>query len=60
MQEKGETKGRKYRRKCPVCGERFDQKEMIRSNEYDGGWVCEDCYWDTQNERHTEYFIEEW
>lgn len=51
---------RKYYRKCPICGERFEQKEMTRSSEYDGGWVCDDCYLDTQVERHPEYFIEEW
>ncbi len=54
-----DLKKRKYYRKCPVCGERLEQKEMIRSNEYDGGWVCRDCYFYTQDE-HIEYFIEEW
>lgn len=49
-------KKRKYFRKCGICGERNEQKEMIRSNESPNGWICFDCYKD----EHPEEEIEEW
>ena len=37
-------KKRKYNRKCGVCGIKFEQSEMIRTNESPNGWMCHDCY----------------
>ena len=45
---------RKYYRKCGVCGERYEQSEMIRTNRSPNGWVCFDCH----NAEHPEYDIE--
>ena len=39
-------KKRQYFRKCGVCGRRFNQKEMIRDNCSDNGWMCFECYRD--------------
>lgn len=36
-------KKRKYYRKCGVCGERYEQSEMIRTNNSPNGWLCWDC-----------------
>ncbi len=49
-------KKRKYYRKCGVCGERHEQREMIRTNESPNGWICRDCYFN----EHPEYEIDEW
>ncbi len=51
-----EKKKRKYIRKCGLCGERFEQSEMIRDDDSPNGWFCADCYRD----RHLENEIEEW
>ncbi len=34
---------RKYYCKCGICGERYEQSEMIRTDESPNGWICEDC-----------------
>lgn len=47
---------RKYIRVCGCCGERFNQADMVRTNEYETGWVCEECY----AAAHPEYEIEDW
>ena len=41
-------KKRKYYRHCGSCGRRFEQSEMIRTNESDNGWLCRDCYEETK------------
>ena len=38
-----QKKKRKYYRKCGICGERFEQSEMIRTNNSPNGWLCLDC-----------------
>lgn len=42
--QKTPKKKRKYFRKCGVCGERYEQSEMIRTNQSSNGWMCLDCY----------------
>lgn len=44
-------KKRKYYRKCGICGERFEQSEMIRTNQSSNGWLCFYCH----NAEHPEY-----
>lgn len=44
---KRSQKGRKYYRKCGVCGDRHEQSEMIRTNDSENGWMCDICYSDT-------------
>jgi len=39
-------KGRKYYRKCGYCGKRYEQKEMIRTDIVNNGWLCKECYYD--------------
>jgi len=46
-----QKKKRKYYRKCGVCGERYEQSEMIRTNNSPNGWLCFDCH----NAKHPEY-----
>ena len=46
-----DKKKRKYYRKCGVCGERYEQSEMIRTNNSPNGWLC----WDYHNIKHPEY-----
>lgn len=36
-------KGRKYFRKCGVCGIRYEQSEMVRDGGSPNGWICHDC-----------------
>lgn len=36
-------KRRKYFRKCGICGERYEQSEMLRTNFSPNGWLCTDC-----------------
>ena len=36
-------KKRKYYRKCGVCGERYEQSEMLRTDDSPNGWVCWGC-----------------
>lgn len=48
---KERKKKRKYYRKCGVCGERYEQSEMIRTNQSPNGWLCFDCC----NVEHPEY-----
>lgn len=38
-----DKKKRKYIRKCGVCGIRFEQSEMIRTEASPNGWLCCDC-----------------
>lgn len=37
-------KKRKYYRKCGICGERFEQSDMVRTDESPNGWLCVDCH----------------
>lgn len=37
-------KKRKYFRKCGVCGERFEQSNMVRDAGSETGWICIDCH----------------
>lgn len=37
-------KKRKYYRKCGICGERFEQSEMVRDEWSETGWLCVDCH----------------
>lgn len=48
---KNNKKKRKYYRKCGVCGERYEQSEMIRTNNSSNGWLCFNCH----NAEHPEY-----
>lgn len=50
------SKKRKYYRKCGCCGRRLEQSEMVRSDEFPGGWVCHECF----DLEHIDYGIEEW
>lgn len=50
---------RKYYRICPVCGEKHEQSEMVRTDASYTGWMCADCFEDWCNE-HLEYEIDEW
>lgn len=34
---------RKYYRKCGICGEQYEQSEMIRTDQSPNGWICIDC-----------------
>lgn len=38
----GKTK-RKYFRKCGCCNRKFEQSEMVRTEESLNGWLCWDC-----------------
>ena len=42
--QKGNKKKRKYYRKCGICGERYEQSEMLRTNDSPNGWLCWDCH----------------
>lgn len=44
---------RKYYRKCEICGEKYEQSDMVRTI---SGWICLDCYQCVC----TEEYIEEW
>lgn len=44
-------KKRKYYRKCGVCGDRYEQSEMLRTDNSPNGWLCFDCH----NAKHPEY-----
>ena len=37
-------KKRIYNRKCGVCGEKYNQEEMIRTDKSPNGWICFDCH----------------
>ena len=41
---KEKKRKREYFRKCGVCGRRFNQKDMIRDDCSDNGWICTDCH----------------
>ena len=41
---------RQYIRRCPECGRRYNQREMIRTNISETGWLCRPCYLDAQDE----------
>ena len=46
---------RKYFRICPVCKNRYEQGDMVRTSESCTGWICFDCF-----ERfHQEQFCED-
>lgn len=38
------TLKRKYYRKCGYCGDRYEQSEMLRTNQSPNGWICFDCW----------------
>lgn len=38
-----QKKKRKYYRKCGICGDRYEQSEMLRTNNSPNGWLCWDC-----------------
>lgn len=44
-------KKRKYYRRCGICGERFEQSEMVNDEGSPTGWICGDCCMDV----HPEY-----
>lgn len=46
-----QKKKRKYYRKCGICGERYEQSEMVRTNQSPNGWLCFECH----NSEHLEY-----
>lgn len=50
------VKRRKYFRKCGICGDRYEQSEMIRTDESSNGWVCPECYYDLHAELYEEEF----
>ena len=57
MSKGSSTPKRKYFRKCGVCGERYEQSEMIRDPNSPNGWVCWHCHVD----KHMEFYIDdEW
>lgn len=37
-------KKRKYYRKCGICGERFEQSDMVRDYGSETGWLYVDCH----------------
>lgn len=41
--QKDNKKKRKYYRKCGICGDRYEQSEMLRTNDSPNGWLCWDC-----------------
>ena len=47
-------KKRKYYRKCGLCGDRYEQSEMIRTDCSPNGWKCKEC----ELHEHPEYEIE--
>lgn len=49
-------KRRKYYRHCGICGIRFEQTNMIRTNLSPNGWLCLKCYY----EERPEYEIDDW
>ena len=49
-------KKRKYCRKCPICGERVEQSNMVRCTDVSSGWMCDTCF----SIEHPEYAIDEW
>lgn len=51
-----QPKKRKYFRKCGVCGERWEQSDMIRTDNSPNGWICHECVL----REHPEYESEDW
>lgn len=41
---KSSAKRRKYYRRCGICGERYEQSEMMRDSRASSGWLCVDCH----------------
>lgn len=39
-----QKKKRKYYRKCGICGDRYEQSKMIRTNSSPNGWLCWNCH----------------
>lgn len=37
-------KKRKYFRTCGICGEKFEQGDMVRDPGSSTGWLCVDCH----------------
>lgn len=42
--EGGRPVKKKIIRTCDICGERFEQSDMVRDPSSDTGWVCVDCH----------------
>lgn len=40
---------RKYYRLCPYCGRRLEQSLMVRTDTFDTGWMCRECYMDEED-----------
>lgn len=36
-------KRKQYIRKCAICGERYDQHDMVRDYNTTNEWICLDC-----------------
>lgn len=56
LRRNSQPKKRKYFRKCGVCGERWEQSDMIRTDNSPNGWICHECVL----REHPEYEIEDW
>ena len=37
-------KKREYFRHCPICGDKYNQKDMVRMYGSTYTWVCKECY----------------
>lgn len=46
---------KKIIRTCGICGERFEQSDMVRDSGSETGWACVDCHM----QMHPEYVEEE-
>ena len=55
LRRNSQPKKRKYFRKCGVCGERWEQSDMIRTDNSPNGWICHECVL----REHPEYEAEE-
>ena len=53
---KDKKRKREYFRKCGVCGRRFNQKDMIRDDCSDNGWICLDCHNDEYHDEEVSEF----
>ena len=55
LRREPQQKKRRYFRKCGVCGERWEQSDMIRTDNSPNGWICHECVL----REHPEYESEE-
>lgn len=56
IRRNSQPKKRRYFRKCGVCGERWEQSDMIRTDNSPNGWICHECVL----REHPEYESEDW